>query len=328
MAHKLRISLPFPFPSAKPIPGKPFGDMPMSSDINNFLQSMVEAKTALDAMPELRRELEHLKHQVHIQGETIANRELHIHNLKQSEQTLTQKLRSVEAERDDAGFRHLESEDKVQALLKSLHSAVAAGLETISAVSGEGLVVAKAEDQRELTLLRHDIDVRAREVEGLNMELTETKDHAAQVEKNWYEAESRASELKATLDAAAERFKLPEFEATAPPKPIEPISPVVPLDESGQSAGFSVHTDPTTQTAGPTTPTEEVQAQPDGPFASSSDGEGSQTAGEGVQGNASSTPIPNSNDWVTKLGPTPSQPKADPPSDDYWPIPSRASHNS
>src|SRR6266699_1787674 len=178
MAHKLRISLPFPFPSAKPIPGKPFGDMPMSSDINNFLQSMVEAKTALDAMPELRRELEQLKRLVHIQGETIANRELHIHNLKQSEQTLTQKLRSVEAERDDAGFRHLESEDKVQGLLKHLHSAIAAGLETISAISGEQLVMAPKAQQEELTRLRYDCDSLRTEAGHLAEERDEAKDHA------------------------------------------------------------------------------------------------------------------------------------------------------
>jgi len=301
----------------------------MSSDINNFLQSMVEAKTALDAMPELRRELEHLKRQVHIQGETIANRELHIHNLKQSEQSLTQKLRSVEAERDDAGFRHLESEDKVQALLKSLHSVVAASLETISAVGGEQLVIASKTEREELTRLHRLNEDMITETGLLKIELAETKDHIARAEKNWYEAEGRASELKAAIDAANERFRVPEFETTAPPKPIEPLPPLTPLDESGQSAGFSVHEDPITQIDGPTTPTEtEAQAAPSGPFASSSDGEGSKTVGEDVKESASSPTTPNGNDWVTKLGPTPSQPKADPPPDDYWPIPSRASHQS
>ncbi len=112
-------------------------------------------------------------------------------------------------------------------------------------------------------------------------------------------------------------------------------------NESGQSAGFTIgelerqgqgEPDPMSHSPGPSTgtgtSTEEVQAQPDGPFASSSDGEGSKTAGEDVKESASSPTTPNGNDWVTKLGPTPSQPKADPPSDDYWPIPSRASHNS
>jgi len=38
-------------------------------------------------------------------GETVASRELRIHQLKQDQETLTQRLRSAEVERDDAGSR-------------------------------------------------------------------------------------------------------------------------------------------------------------------------------------------------------------------------------
>lgn len=61
------------------------------------------------------------------------------------------------------------------------------------------------------------------------------------------------------------------------------------------------------------------------PFATSSPGVPSETAGEGASAPANS---PQEENWTTKLGPNPSKP-SDPPSDEYWPNAfNRASHSS
>src|SRR6266700_1262102 len=88
-----------------------------NENISGFLNSIAEAKRAFDAEPEHLQRIADLEQDQRRLGETVAARELRIHSLKQDNDALLQKLRSVEAERDDAGFRHLEADDKVQNLL-------------------------------------------------------------------------------------------------------------------------------------------------------------------------------------------------------------------
>jgi len=319
----------------------------MSNDINQFLQTMVEAKAAIDQLPTLKHRLAELERANHIQGETIANRELHIHNLKQSESSLTQKLRSVEAERDDAGFRHLESEDKVQSLLGHLRHLVATSLETISAVSGEGLVVVTAEDKaeltrsrddvarisNELTRLRYDCDSLRTDVgrvvnerDQLQIALDEATRQALQPSKPSYDfdLEADAKAYHAEVSAAPSSAYAPDGtvspgEGQSEPDPTSATT----LPDAGPSSAppTAIHSDTASLTI---TPLEtEVPAQPSGPFAASSHGEASGTVGEGAKGDASSTAEGN---FRTKLGPHPDL--KSPPNDDYWPQASRASHNS
>jgi hypothetical protein len=115
-----------------------------SNDISNFLTSISEAKRAYEAEPEYQRRIRDLERDKQRLGDTVAQRELRIHELKQTETDLLGKLRSVEAERDDAGFRLLEADDKVLGLLVALHQFINDGLKVISAVEGkESIVVLK-----------------------------------------------------------------------------------------------------------------------------------------------------------------------------------------
>ncbi len=107
-----------------------------NESISGFLNSIAEAKRAFDAEPSYQSRIQQLEGNNLSLGQTIASRELRIHELKQAEETLIAKLRSVEAERDDAGFRHLEADDKVQGLLKVVHQYVEDGLKIIGAVTG------------------------------------------------------------------------------------------------------------------------------------------------------------------------------------------------
>src|SRR5712664_2011070 len=125
-----------------------------SNDISNFLTSMSEAKRAFDAEPMYQKQIAELEKDKQRLGETIAARELRIHELKRNEEVITQALRSAEVERDDAGFRALEEADKVQGLLTLVRQYVGDGLKAISAVEGSGPVAIISET--ELGKLRED----------------------------------------------------------------------------------------------------------------------------------------------------------------------------
>src|SRR6267154_873292 len=110
-------------------------------DITHVLASIGEAKRALDAEPQYIHRIDELvKHNEEL-GRTIGHRELRIHELKNENSALIQQLRSVEAERDDAGFRHLEEADKVQALLTLVRQIGGDILKCVSAIEGTPLVV-------------------------------------------------------------------------------------------------------------------------------------------------------------------------------------------
>src|SRR5258708_26629461 len=116
-----------------------------NENISGFLNSIAEAKRAFDAEPEYQQRIAELERDKQRLGETVASRELRIHTLKQDQETLTQRLRSAEVERDDAGFRALEESDRVSNLLTLMRQFVSDGLKAISAIEGqEQIVVSRA----------------------------------------------------------------------------------------------------------------------------------------------------------------------------------------
>src|SRR6266478_1541944 len=129
-----------------------------NENISGFLNSIAEAKRAFDAEPEYQRQIAELERDKQRLGETVASRELRIHQLKQDQETLTQRLRSAEVERDDAGFRALEEADRVSSLLTLVRGFVSDGLKAISAVEGqEQIVVSRAALDRD-----HDVILEQR----------------------------------------------------------------------------------------------------------------------------------------------------------------------
>lgn len=139
-----------------------------NESISGFLNSIAEAKRAFDAEPEYQRRISELELEKCRLGDTVAQRELRIHDLKQSETELMQKLRSVEAERDDAGFRHLEADDKVQGLLTLVHSVIRDALKAVSAVEGKESIVI---DKNHYEALAKDRDAQSFRVADLETQL-------------------------------------------------------------------------------------------------------------------------------------------------------------
>jgi len=144
-----------------------------NENISGFLNSIAEAKRAFDAEPEYQRQIAELERDKQRLGETVASRELRIHQLKQDQETLTQRLRSAEVERDDAGFRALEEADRVSNLLTLMRQFVGDGLKAISAVEGqEQIIVSRIALDRD-----HDVLLEQRDhIERVETELQQLRE--------------------------------------------------------------------------------------------------------------------------------------------------------
>jgi hypothetical protein len=245
-------------------------------DINSFLSSMVEAKRALDAEPQYQARIRELEQKLSIDGHTIAQREQRIHELKQAEDSLVQKLRSVEAERDDAGFRALEEADKVQAMLTLMRSFIGDAIRCVATVEGvEPPTLVTAQDHAIAQGMLTESMARIRSHE---LEIGGLKEHVKMLENETYS-------LKASLEQAQRPLAI-----ESPPESTASSTGVIQSSErdwsGGEADSFSTGqrgVDPTiasTQSwsgspteatsAGPVggTSGEEATAQPD-PFASS-----------------------------------------------------------
>lgn len=83
----------------------------MSPTMDNFVGSLVEMAKAYEENPKLHEQIDTLRHESEQRRMTIASREEAIVGYKAEIEALQAKLRSVEAERDNASFRVLEVED-------------------------------------------------------------------------------------------------------------------------------------------------------------------------------------------------------------------------
>jgi len=92
----------------------------MTEHGHNFIREIAEAYRALEAeQGHIDTIARHEKERVR-DGETIARLEMRVMEMKGMLDDLSAKLRSVEAERDDAGFRVLESEDRLDAIKRAI----------------------------------------------------------------------------------------------------------------------------------------------------------------------------------------------------------------
>jgi hypothetical protein len=92
----------------------------MTEHGHNFIREIAEAYRALEAeQGHLDTIARHEKQRV-TDGETIARLEIRIMEMKAQQDETQAKLRSVEAERDEAGFRALEAEDRLDGIKRAI----------------------------------------------------------------------------------------------------------------------------------------------------------------------------------------------------------------
>jgi hypothetical protein len=92
----------------------------MTEHGHNFIREIAEAYRALEAESGLHAQIDLMAKERIRDGETIARLEMRIMELKALEDDLLTKVRSLEVERDDAGFRFLESEDRLDAIRRAI----------------------------------------------------------------------------------------------------------------------------------------------------------------------------------------------------------------
>lgn len=98
----------------------------MSPQVDNFVHSLVEMAKAQEILPSVEAERDELKGKLNAALDTVQDRELHIIALKSDIESLNNKVRSLEVERDDASFRVLEVEERTEKLERSFQTALEA----------------------------------------------------------------------------------------------------------------------------------------------------------------------------------------------------------
>src|SRR5438046_10447377 len=94
----------------------------MSPTVGNFVHDLVEMAKAMEELPQAQAELAKLRKIAEDQAETIARREASILGLKHDIETLNEKVRTAEANRDDAELRFLDADDHIAAFLRLVSS--------------------------------------------------------------------------------------------------------------------------------------------------------------------------------------------------------------
>src|SRR6266568_4709619 len=190
----------------------------MTDQGHNFIREIAEAYRALEAEPELQHKVQDYEGRHVRDGETIARLETRIMELKNAQDELNAKLRSVEAERDDAGFRHLEAEDKVNNLIRTFQDVQATVGHTTAAVTGSG----------------KDVVVMMSTAEKVELEAFKAE-QAFKAERDRLAAEARK-----TAEEVARAQPMPE---PVQPQP-EPTSEPIPFPSTSEPASTHFAPDP------------------------------------------------------------------------------------
>ena len=109
-------------------------------NVSSLVSDLVQMAEATRRLPEVERELAEMRSASSRDGDTIARLERKLMDRSAEIDELKSKLRSVEAERDDAGFRQLEAEDKVAALTNAIEGVFPALGEALGTVDGSSRV--------------------------------------------------------------------------------------------------------------------------------------------------------------------------------------------
>jgi hypothetical protein len=179
----------------------------MTKEGMHFVREISAAYEAFEQLPGLQSRIEELEAQHIRDGDRVASLELRIMDLKVREDELNAKLRSVEAERDDAGFRLLEGEDKTAAAILALRNIQVTLGETLANLVGDG---------------------RDMSIQMTRQEWTDWSDHCT------YKAQCEADAKRVAEEAEAQRL----YDLANPPQPV-PV-PMVVFSIEGDDKTFTV----------------------------------------------------------------------------------------
>lgn len=99
----------------------------------DFFEAMASAKAAMDKLPTVEDALRSKEYDLHLKQQAFDELEVRFANMLEEMNGLKDKVRSLEVERDDAGFRELEALEKLEMVLgtmRMVHGAMADTLTT------------------------------------------------------------------------------------------------------------------------------------------------------------------------------------------------------
>ncbi len=194
----------------------------MTEHGHNFIREIAEAYRALEGEPALQQQVKDLQAANVIDGDTIARLETRIMQLKADQDETLAKLRSVEAERDEAGFRQLEAEDKVATLVRTFQTVHATVGQTVAHATGSGkdisvMISAAEQDEWE----EHKAE-QARRV------------RLAEQEAQWAAEEAARPKPEAVVDFPVAHTESPPVEGQSDTPPTQ--APISALSEGSMEA--------------------------------------------------------------------------------------------
>lgn len=98
----------------------------MTRDVGNFVHDLVEMAKAMDELPQVQRAFELANQRNDELARTVQDRELAIIDYKAEIEALNARIRTVEAERDDAELRFLEADDRMLKLERTFQKSLEA----------------------------------------------------------------------------------------------------------------------------------------------------------------------------------------------------------
>ena len=194
----------------------------MTEHGHNFIREIAEAYRALEAEPTLKETINKLEAECENYFKTVQRLELLAIDRKSEIEALNTKLRSVEAERDEAGFRHLEAEDKVATLVRTFQTVHATVGQTVAHATGSGkdisvMISAAEQDEWE----EHKAE-QARRV------------RLAEQEAQWAAEEAARPKPEAVVDFPVAHTESPPVEGQSDTPPTQ--APISALSEGSMEA--------------------------------------------------------------------------------------------
>lgn len=113
---------------------------PNNERVGSFVSDLVAMAKATERLPGLEAELQRMQTQAIEDGQRIARLERKLLDAKIHEEELNAKLRSVEAERDNAGFRELEAtdrEDHLKRVIRDCQIAMGEAMKALEPITGQ-----------------------------------------------------------------------------------------------------------------------------------------------------------------------------------------------
>lgn len=193
----------------------------MTTDLNNILTALAAAKAAQEAVPVLEERNRNLVAELDGKRDHVQRIELTLQERDARINELSEKLRSVEAERDQYGFRELEANDKVAALARSIRAVMGECEGVLATVETDFVPRAKLEQQ--LSASKDEAMRLVEDVETLKVERDKHMARAAEWQHKVGDLQVEVEDLRKYKPVAPEPMPMGDMQGTHDERLVHPL---------------------------------------------------------------------------------------------------------